>query len=120
MLIAPRSAKITQPAQPMSVESAADRAVFTNPEEFGTAAIYTVAGGDPTPIDGIFDNDYQLLADFNDGPGISGSSPVFAVTQVMPIDSAAGDTILIDTVNYSVAELMPDQDGLTILRLQKA
>lgn len=104
----------------MPVESAADRAVFTNPDEFGAIASYTVAGGSPVALEGIFDDDYQLLGAFDNAPGIEGSSPVFhVVTSDLPAGYANGDAVTVNSINYTVVELMPDGTGLTILRLQK-
>ncbi len=105
----------------MPVESAADRASFTNPAEFGIIASYTVAGGSAQPLNGIFDADYQLLGAFDGSPGTEGATPVFHVSlDDLPAGSANGDLITVKSINYSVVEFMEDDTGMPLLRLQKS
>ena len=42
----------------MAVESADDRAVFVDVDDFGSAATYTPSGGSASTVNGIFDNDF--------------------------------------------------------------
>ena len=42
----------------MAVESAADRLIFLDVDDFGTTASYTVQGGGAVDISGIFDNEF--------------------------------------------------------------
>ena len=42
----------------MPVESAADRLIFLDVDDFGATASYTVQGGSAANITGIFDNEF--------------------------------------------------------------
>ena len=59
----------------MAVESAADRAIFLDVDDFGTAATYTPSGGSAATVNGIFDNDF-VEVDAGGGVGVRFSSPV--------------------------------------------
>lgn len=104
----------------MSVESDADRGVFVGKDEFGAIAIYTEAGGSPISVNGIFDNDYQLLSAFGEVGGIGGSQPAFhLVSSVLPVASAIDDSLTVNATNYKIVEIMPDGTGMTVLKLMK-
>ena len=62
----------------MAVESAADRAIFFNVDDFGTAASYTPSGGSAATVNGIFDNDF-VEVDAGGASGLPYSSRAFSV-----------------------------------------
>ena len=101
----------------MAVESATARAVFFDPDDFGTASTYTPSGGSPSTVNGIFDNEYYA-AD-------AGGTVEFAITQprfvcrTADVSAAAeGDAITIDSVNYLVKVVENDGTGVTTLVLE--
>lgn len=102
----------------MAVESAADRAVFFNPEEFGVEASYTLAaGGAATAIDGMFDNAAdELLGE----PGLIGRPPTFKCRSAdLPAGAAKGDTLVVNAVSHTVQEIRPDGTGVSELVLEE-
>lgn len=105
----------------MPVESAADRAAFLSPDEFGTAATYTPAGGVAAALTGIFDNPAQ--SQFS-GPGLETSAPTFLVrTDDLPAAAVAGtntgDRLVIAGQLWIPREFMPDGTGMTVIALRR-
>lgn len=99
----------------MPVESAADRAVFVNPDEFGVTATYGLAGGGSSTIDGIFDDGYRQAFD---GPGIASDQPRFIVRQAdLPAGYGKGDSVTIDGTEFEVAVIERDGTGMVVLAL---
>lgn len=94
----------------MAVESAADVALFFNPDEFGESATITPSGG------GAFTTD--VLVDRGDGvTGLGGrdfAAP--AVVALLPRSSwtgaARGATVVVGGVTYSVDHVGADATGL--------
>lgn len=104
----------------MAVESDADRAVYLNPDEFGTLALYTPAGGSAVEIAGIFDAPHLQIRMGDLDAGITSASPSFLVRSAdLPAGAAqgAGDTIDIGGTVYRVVEIAPDGTGMTLLVL---
>lgn len=73
----------------MPVESAADRAVFVNPDEFGATASWSVDGAAGVAVAGVFDEPAgDALAD----PGIEAAQPSFACRSAdVPAAATFGD-----------------------------
>lgn len=61
----------------MAVESAADRAVFVDADDFGTTATYTPAGGVAATIEGLFDEPPGELFGGGDEAGLASAVPMF-------------------------------------------
>ncbi len=104
----------------MPVESAADRAVFFNKDEFGTEASYTLAaGGAAISIDGLFEN--EMAAKPLGEAGIISSEPMFTCrTADLPVGYGEGDSVVINAVSYKVAERpLDDATGITLMTLEK-
>lgn len=102
----------------MAVESAADRLAFLDADEFGMEAQYTVAGGLPVTVTGIFDAE-STLAGVGD-MDVATVQPQFLLrTADLPPESADGDWLLLDGVLYKVRFPEPDGTGMTVLRLEK-
>jgi hypothetical protein len=104
----------------MPVESAADRAVFMNPDEFGVTATYVRAGGAISEVDGIFDNGVDQ-PEFSE-PGVLSGQPTFRMRQAdLPAGYAANvDALTVDGTDYTVREIRPDGRGLVTLILEEA
>jgi len=101
----------------MAVESAADRAVYLNTDEFGVAATYTVSGGSATTINGIFDDGYEELGEeFGD---LESSSPIFTCKTTDVSAVAHGDDLVIGSTSYKIVGVKPDNEGITVLELEE-
>jgi len=106
----------------MPVESAADLAAFTNPDEFGKTASYTLAaGGAPVPLNGVFDNAFAELDPGGEVP-VSGRRPVFTVNTVdLPAGYGPDDILEIDAKTFHAVDHEPDEtedQTMIILELQ--
>lgn len=107
----------------MAVESAADRAAFVNPDEFGVAATYVVAANGATvEIHGLFDEpaDETFAA-----PGMMGGEVTFRCRVAdLPAGSANGDQLSIPGTSPRSADLwrrrkaQPDGRGFVVLQLE--
>lgn len=103
----------------MAVETAADRDVFVNPEEFGVTATYTPGVGSPVSVNGIFDSDY-FAAEIGAGVAVEGARLRFLCpSEDLPGGAAHGDSIVIAAVTYKVREIHPDGTGFTELVIEK-
>jgi hypothetical protein len=104
----------------MGVETASDRAVFVNPDEFGANAIYTTAGGPPSdPIPGQFDRP-SIEAEFNEAVTLDRRPTFFCPEGLLPDDAetGAGDRLAVDGEGaFEVVSIEPDGAGMVLLRL---
>lgn len=105
----------------MPVESADDRAVFLNSDEFGDSATYTLIAGGGATFTGIFDAPH-IAIEFGD-VAISDRRPTFLCrTSDVPsgaVGGDAGDTLLVDGTTYRIIDLEPDGQGMTRIVLGK-
>ena len=102
----------------MAVESAADRAIFLDVDDFGTAATYTPSGGSAATVNGIFDNDF-VEVDAGGGVGIALQQPRFVCRTADVSTASEGDAIVISSVNYTIRIVQDDGTGMTTLVLEK-
>ena len=102
----------------MAVESAADRAIFFDVDDFGTAASYTPSGGSAATVNGIFDNDF-VEVDAGGGVGIALQQPRFLCRTADVSSAAEGDALVVSAVNYTVRIVQDDGTGITTLVLEK-
>lgn len=104
----------------MPAETDADRAAFTDPDEFGALATYTALAGATADIAGQFDN--PSIAVFAGEITNADRRPTFfCPSAALPAGAAgdAGDTCTIGGVTYRVADLAPDGSGFTLITLAK-
>ena len=101
----------------MAVESTADRAIFFDVDDFGTAATYTPDGGAASTVNGIFDNDF-IEVDAGGGVGVALQQPRFQCRTADVSSAAEGDAIVISSVNYTVRIVQDDGTGMTTLVLE--
>lgn len=101
----------------MAVESAADRAVFFDPDEFGVEGAYTLAaGGAAVAIDGIFDNAAEALFD---DPGVVARPTTFKCRSAdLPGGAGKGDQLVVNGITHTVQEILPDGTGVSELVLE--
>lgn len=106
----------------MAVESAADRAIFVSPDDFGVTASYTQNEGTPVAINGIFDRSFMAI-ETGDG-AVTGVSVTFTcraddLEQLLYGKSRQGDRVTIDGDRWTVVEPQADGTGMVVLVLQK-
>ena len=104
----------------MPIESAADRATFFDGDEFALAASYTLAaGGAPSTVNGIFDNEF-LAVDQASGVALSSQDPrLQCAVADLPGGYGSGDTLVIEAVTYKARDFEPDGTGLVFIVLEK-
>lgn len=103
----------------MAVESAADRAIFLDADEFGIEAEWEIPGEWPSTVKGIFDNDY-LAVDLEANVAVASRDPrLLCATADLPEGHGAGDTVTIDEVVYKARNFEPDGTGMTVVQLEK-
>ena len=102
----------------MAVETATERAIFFEADDFAVTASYTPQGGSATNINGIFDNEY-FEADAGGTIGIAIQQPAF-LCQTSDVASAReGDAITINSVAHTIRIVKDDGTGVTILVLEQ-
>ena len=110
----------------MSVESAADRAVFLDADDFGVEATWTKAAGGASTLPGILDDASSLDAGGLGGSGLGhvAARPGFVCrTADVPSGAAQGDTLsgtsqLGEAFNYKVVTIEPDGTGFKRVNLE--
>ncbi len=105
----------------MAIESAADRAVFLDADDFGISATYTPVVGSAVSVEGIFDSGYEevsLPGSIDVSLSLSRSRLVVR-TADLPSAAADGDAVTISGANYTVKVLSADGEGMTELIMVK-
>jgi hypothetical protein len=102
----------------MAVESADDRAIFVNVDDFGVAATYTPSGGSASTVNGIFDNDF-VEVDAGGGVAVALQQPRFHCRTADVSSAAEGDALVVGGVNYTIRIVQDDGTGMTMLVLEK-
>lgn len=103
----------------MPVESAADRLVFLNPDEFGVEAVYRTRTGSSATLDGVL-NSGSIRVGFDRAVALDIKSTFVCRATDLPagaLGGDAGDTLTIDGTRYAVANVEPDGLGMTWLTL---
>ncbi|TPK38698.1 hypothetical protein [Mesorhizobium sp. B2-5-3] len=110
----------------MPVETAADRAIFVDADEFGAAVKWTSVAA-VANFSAIFDAEYQLLTLPDLDAGVEASGPqIQCRTSDLPADAAHQDSVQVTDPetsalsNFVVVEIKPDGTGMTVVRLQEA
>lgn len=101
----------------MAVESAADRAIFFDIDDFGSAATYTPSGGPASTVNGIFDNDF-LEVEAGGGVGFALQQPRFLCRTADVSAAAEGDALVVGGTAYTIRIVKDDGTGLTELVLE--
>jgi hypothetical protein len=100
----------------VAVETAADRAVFFDVDDFGVAATYR-RGVTNSTVNGIFDNEFVQVT-VGEVPYDS-TEPVFVCqTSSLPTGYTVGDRLTVSGVYYTIREFQPDGTGMHKLRLE--
>ena len=96
----------------MAVESAADRAIFFDVDDFGVAATFS-----GSTVNGIFDNDF-IEVETGAGVGIALQQPRFLCRTADISAAVEGDTITISGTAYTIRIVQDDGTGITTLVLE--
>jgi hypothetical protein len=91
----------------MGVESAADRLEFFDTDEFGE--LFTVDG---VSVLGQFFNAYAATED------IEGTRPAIIVRTADVTSAANGDTVVRNSTSYTITNIQPDGEGMSVLFLE--
>ena len=110
----------------MSVETAADRAVFVSANDFGVSATYTPSGGAAATLSVIFDKTYfedQALAGITGHQpialaGIAGHQPMALARTSDLTGTIVGGTLVVSSVTYTIVNAEDDGTGFTPLILE--
>lgn len=100
----------------MAVETAADRAVFFDVDDFGVAATYR-RGVTNSTVNGIFDNEF-VQVEVGEVPYDSTEPVFYCRTADLPAGFTVGDRLTVSTVPYTIREFQPDGTGVSKLRLE--
>lgn len=101
----------------MAVESAADRAVFVNPDEFGVAATWTLAAGGQSSLNGVFSDALAEGVARNQSLATRVSG-FFCRTADLPSGAKAGDRLAVAGRAFRVVSIHdPDGTGMTAIEL---
>lgn len=101
----------------MPVESAADRAAFVNPDDFGMAATYTLAAGGQSTVNGIFSE--EIAEGTASNRSLATAVPTFLCrTADLPSGAKAGDRLTVASRQLRVVALHdPGATGMTEIHL---
>lgn len=102
----------------MSVESAADRLAFLDPDDFGEEISWTVGGTMVTMP--VLPSAGTLRLEGIDTPGtIGGEATVLCRGADIPAGAAHGDSVSFWSAAHTVKSIEPDGTGMTVVRLER-
>jgi len=88
-------------------------------DDFAVASTYTLAAGGNSTINVIFDNEF-IETDLQSGVEIATQNPNCQCrSSDLPGGAKAGDSITINSINYTVRIIQPDGTGITTMMLEK-
>ena len=99
----------------MAIEETTDRSIFFDTDEFADSITITI-GGSATTIKGIFDNEMTTI-DVGDNAGLTANQPKITVKTSDVTNADFGDPVIINSVNYTVNNVLKDGTGITELFL---
>lgn len=104
----------------MPVESAADRAVFVNPDEFGAVVTWPLLGGGTIDI-AVLSQTGTILLGTQDGPDVQTREATLVVVEAsLPTGADQGQEITFDGTVFSVRSIEPDGTGFALVRMEQA
>lgn len=102
----------------MAIEETTERNIFFNSDEFADTITITI-GGTQTSIKGIFDNEMTTI-DVGDNAGLTANQPKITVKTSDVTNADFGDPVVINSVNYTVNNVLKDGTGITEIFLSEA
>lgn len=101
----------------MPIETADDRAVFLNPDEFGVEVTWEGAA-EPIPA---LPQTGTLLIGAIDGPDTQIREATIIVREAdLPVGYAQEDEVTLNGADYVARSIEPDGTGMALVRLEKA
>ena len=100
----------------MPIETDPIRSWFLN--DWGQSITYTVQGGSPVTITGIFDNDFNVI-DAGGDFGFASQMPRLVVRTVDVVNATEGDTFVIGGITYLSRVIQDDGTGMTAIQLER-
>ena len=101
----------------MAIEETTERDIFFNSDEFADTITITI-GGTQTSIKGIFDNEMTTI-DVGDNAGLTANQPKITVKTSDVTNADFGDPVVINSVNYTVNNVLKDGTGITEIFLSE-
>ncbi len=101
----------------MAIEADTERSIFFDTDEFADSVTITI-GGSASTIKGIFDNEMTTI-DVGDNAGISANQPKVTVKTSDISGANFGDPVTINSVSYTVNNVLKDGTGVTELFLSE-
>ena len=101
----------------MALETSSDLNAFFDTSAHGSSVTYTPSGGSASTINGILNNEYELV-DVGD-VGVENQVPILTVKSSDVPTIAQGDTFVIDSTTYKSVIVRPDGTGITEIVLEK-
>lgn len=102
----------------MAVESAADRTVFVDPDDFGEEVTWTV-GATPSTLNVLADAG-TVIVDVGETPGIRDAHAVVLCPSAdIPAGADEGDAVTFRGVAHTVRSIEPDGTGMSVVRLER-
>lgn len=104
----------------MSIEDAADRAIFVDPDDFGAAITWT-RGATPSTFNAIFSRP-TLLVDAGEQTLIDRDASLICREADLPTGAIEGDAIAVagETVSFLCQAIRPDGQGMATIDLRRA
>ena len=99
----------------MAIEETTERSIFFDTDEFADSITITI-GGSTTTIKGIFDNEMTTI-DVGDNAGLTANQPKITVKTSDVTNADFGDPVVINSVSYTVNNVLKDGTGITELFL---
>ena len=99
----------------MAIEETTERSIFFDTDEFADSITITI-GGSATTIKGIFDNEMTTI-DVGDNAGLTANQPKITVKTSDVTNADFGDPVVINSVSYTVNNVLKDGTGITELFL---
>lgn len=101
----------------MPLETSSDLDAFFDTDTHGVSVSYTPSGGSSSSINGILNNEYQLV-DAGE-VGVEAQVPVLTVKTSDVSAVAHGDTFVISSTTYKAVNIRPDGTGITEIMLEE-
>ena len=100
----------------MTLETTSDLNAFFDTDTHGTTVTFTPNGGSSSTINGIFNNEYELV-DIGEH-GVESSIPLLTVKSSDVTNISQGDAFTINSVSYKAVVIRPDGTGVTEIQLE--
>ncbi len=106
----------------MAIESAADRSVFFDIDDFAVSITWTLAVGGDTTLAAIVDDSFEEteLPVVGDASLAQARLILAVATADLPAGAAAGDTLTLEAVSYEVMVIEDDGTGVANVQADRA